>query len=398
MARRLLPTLVATVAIAGCGGAVGASQGGGSGGRDDPLAAPSAGRASFSRAGWRTDFARHSVPLDEITSGGPGKDGIPALDHPRFVDIGAARRFLGPVEQVAVVRLGRAVKAYPIEIMVWHEIVNDRLAGRPIALTYCPLCNSTVAFSRRVDGRTLSFGTTGNLRGSDLVMYDRQTESWWQQITGRAIVGRLTEMQLRLMPSQILSFARFERLYPKGRVLSIHTGYSRPYGQNPYVGYDQPQSPPFGLPSHPNPALPPKERVTAVVTGEHSAVVYPFSRLERKAPVDDRIPRPAVVGARPIVVFFDPRLVSPLDGPEVSLGREVGTAAVFDRRIGSRTLTFIRGAKPGIFRDRETGSTWTMNGAAIAGPLRGRRLRQVTSNDEFWFASAAFYPRADIRR
>ena len=395
----MIAAALVSAVIAGCGGAGATGPAGGrAAGGEDPLAAASSGGASFNRAGWRTDFARHSVPLDEITSGGPGKDGIPALDHPKFVGVGAARRFLGSVEQVAVVRLGPAVKAYPIEIMIWHEIVNDRLAGRPIALTYCPLCNSTVAFSRRIAGRTLSFGTTGNLRGSDLVMYDRQTESWWQQIGGEAIVGQLTGTKLHVLPSQILSFSRFERLYPRGRVLSIHTGYTRQYGQNPYVGYDQPQSPPFGLPTRPNPALPPKERVAALVTGKRSAVVYPFSRLEREAPIDDRIPRPAVAGTWPIVVFFDPKLVSPLDGPEVSLGREVGTAAVFDRRLGGRTLTFTRGPKPGTFRDRGTGSTWAMSGAAIAGPLRGRRLRQVTSNDEFWFAAAAFYPRADIRR
>src|SRR5215218_9519998 len=127
----------------------------------------------------------------------------------------------------------------------WHEIVNDTLADRPIAVTYCPLCNSTVAFSREVGGRTLSFGTTGNLRNSDLVMYDRQTESWWQQITAEAVVGELTGERLEVLPSQILSWAEFRRLHPDGEVLSRDTGHSRPYGENPYTGYDQPESSPF---------------------------------------------------------------------------------------------------------------------------------------------------------
>src|SRR5262245_60460643 len=346
-ARLALAAAVTALVIAGCGGA-GGGRAAGRAGTGDPL---SAGTPRFNRAGWRTDFARHNVPLAEITPGGPGKDGIPALDRPRVVAIGTARRFLGPTEPVAVVRVGKAARAYPIEIMIWHEIVNDRIAGRPIALTYCPLCNSTVAFGRRLGGRTLSLGTTGNLRCSDLVMYDRQTESWWQQITGRAIVGRLTGQQLRLLPSQVVSFAQFQHIYPHGTVLSIHTGYSRPYGRNPYVGYDQPQTPPYGLPAHPDPALPPKERVAAVATGARSAVVYPSSRLEHEAPIDDRIPRAAAVGSRPIVVFFDPRLTSPLDAPDVSLGRPVGTAAVFERRLGGRTLTFTRGRSPGTFRD-----------------------------------------------
>ncbi|MBW8060354.1 MAG: DUF3179 domain-containing protein, partial [Solirubrobacterales bacterium] len=207
------------VVLAGCGG-----------GGDSPGDLSS---ASFDTGGWSTDFAKHSVPLSEFVSGGPGKDGIPAIDRPRFVDVAGGDRFLDGQEPVATVEIGDAAKAYPIRIMVWHEIVNDRLGGRPIALTYCPLCNSTVAFDRRVDGRLLSFGTTGNLRKSDLIMYDRETESWWQQITAQAVVGALTGEKLDAIPSQILSWEEFKRLHPDGRVLSPQTGYDRPYGQNP---------------------------------------------------------------------------------------------------------------------------------------------------------------------
>jgi hypothetical protein len=282
--------------------------------------------------------------------------------------------------------------------MVWHEIVNDRLAGRPIALTYCPLCNSTLAFDRRVGGRTLSFGTTGNLRNSDLVMYDRQTESWWQQITGQALVGKLTGTTLRAVPSQILSWAQFKRLHPDGRVLSRQTGYDRPYGTNPYAGYDQPDSTPLELDRRLDRRLPPKERVVAVQTGDGTAVVYPFSRLSREAPIDDTVPQPAVVGSLPVVVFFDPRVASPLDTAQVSEGRNVGAAAVFERKEDGRTLTMTPGPKPGTFHDRQTASTWDMSGHAVAGPLKGASLRQIRSDDQFWFALAAFFPRAEIRR
>ena len=384
MKRIVIVAALASAAIAGCGG------GGGGGGV--PANVP------FATAPWNTDFSKHDVPLTEFVSGGPGKDGIPAIDRPRFVDIDAANSFLGAAEPVAAVELGGQAKAYPLRIMVWHEIVNDTLAGQPIALTYCPLCNSTVAFDRRVGDRTLSFGATGNLRNSDLVMYDRQTESWWQQITGQAVVGALTGTQLHVISSQIVSWAQFKRLHPQGRVLSTQTGYDRPYGQNPYAGYDQPNSAPFALGHEPDRTLPPKERVTAVQTGERSAVVYPFSRLERQAPVNDRIPAPSVVGGRPIVVFFDPKVASPLDAQRVSLGRDVGTAATFGREAGGRTLTFVTGPRPGTFRDRQTGSTWDMAGRATAGPLRGDALTQVPSDDQFWFALAAFFPQAEIRR
>ena len=385
----VVAALFAAATLAGCGGTPAPdSNGAGHGGRNGRVSQADLG---VSTAGWKTDFAKHSVPLDQFESGGPDKDGIPAIDHPRFEGVEAADRFLTGSEPVAVVELGGAVTAYPIQIMVWHEIVNDTLAGHPIALTYCPLCNSTVAFSRRVGGRTLRFGTTGNLRNSDLVMYDRQTESWWQQLTAEAVVGKLTGARLRVLPSQILSWSQFKRLHPNGLVLSRNTGYERPYGQNPYAGYDEPNSPPFALSGNPDPKLPPKERVAAVQTGPRSAVVYPFSQLKRDAPVNDEIER------RPAVVFFDPRVGSALDAPEVSLGRDVGAAAVFGRQLGGRTLTFERGADRGTFRDRQTGSIWDMSGRATDGPLRGERLEQIPSDDQFWFALAAFFPKAELR-
>jgi Protein of unknown function (DUF3179) len=383
--------LLAAAVLAGCGGT---SGGGASGPSNGAVKTHGATQPDLqvSTAGWKTDFAKHSVPLDQFASGGPGKNGIPAIDHPRFVPVDSADRFLTGQEPVAVVELDGAAKAYPIQIMVWHEIVNDTLGGHPIALTYCPLCNSTVALGRRVDGRKLSFGTTGNLRNSDLVMYDRQTESWWQQLTAEAVVGKLTGAKLRVLPSQILSWAEFRRAHPSGRVLSRDTGYQRPYGQNPYAGYDQPNSPPFALSGEPNPKLPPKERVAAIRTGPRSAVVYPFSRLEHESPVNDEI------RGKPVVVLFDRKVASPLDAPEVSLGRDVGAAAIFNRRVGGKTLTFENGPRAGTFRDRETGSIWDVSGHATSGPLAGESLKQVPSDDQFWFALAVFFPHADIRR
>lgn len=372
----LAAALALALALAGCG----------AGGEGDSDA------AHLDTGGWSTDFSKHDVPLSEFVSGGPGKDGIPAIDRPRFVDVAGGDRFLDDPEPVAAVEVGDAVKAYPIRIMVWHEIVNDSLGGRPIAVTYCPLCNSTVVFDRRFGDRVLDFGTTGNLRKSDLVMYDRQTESWWQQLTLEAMVGELTGERLRAIPSQILSWEEFKRLNPGGRVLSTETGHNRPYGENPYAGYDRPDSAPFGFDGPTDDRLPAKERVAAVQTGPESAVVYPFSRLARDAPVEDEI------GDRPVVVFFDPSVASPLDEAAVAGGRPVGAAAVFARRAAGRTLSFEPGPEPGTFRDTRTGSTWGMDGRATAGELRGERLAQLVADDQFWFALAAFLPEASIRR
>jgi hypothetical protein len=375
MAWIAIAVLIAAAALPACGGS------------DAANAPPCA------TAGWSTDFSEHSVPLEEFLSGGPPKDGIPSIDAPRFVSIGEADQWLADREPVAVVELGGAARAYPLQILVWHEIVNDEVAGEPVALTYCPLCNSTVVFSRDVDGRAVEFGTTGMLRNSDLVMYDRETESWWQQLTAEAVVGERTGARLEVLPSLILSFEQFRRAHPDGQVLSRDTGFDRDYGSSPYASYDSdPDSQPFLFEGEPDPSLPPKERVAAIRTGERSAVVYPFSRLNREAPVDDE------VAGRPVVVFFDPEVASPLDSAAISEGRNVGAASVFDRRAGGRTLHFERGPRHGLFRDSQTGSTWDMTGRAVAGPLAGSRLEQVAHDDQFWFALAAFFDDAAIRR
>jgi hypothetical protein len=208
-----------------------------------PDAGPGLGEASPPpglRAGWKTDFSKRSVSEQEFMSGGPGKDGIPAVDDPKFVAVEDAD-FLEDREPVIELVVEDDARAYPIQILIWHEIVNDVVGGVPVAVTFCPLCNAAIAFDRRLDRQTLDFGTTGNLRSSDLVMYDRQTESWWQQFGGEALVGRLTGASLEQLPSRIVSWADFRREHAGGRVLSRDTGFARPYGENPYVGYDSRQ-------------------------------------------------------------------------------------------------------------------------------------------------------------
>ncbi|MQA66162.1 MAG: DUF3179 domain-containing protein [Alphaproteobacteria bacterium] len=192
----------------------------------------------------RTDFTRFSVPLDEVRSGGPPRDGIPAIDQPAFVDVEQVQD-LSSRDPVIGLTINGESKAYPLRILTWHEIVNDTLGGVPVAVTYCPLCNAAIVFERRVDGRDLDFGTTGKLRHSDLVMYDRQTESWWQQFSGEAIVGTMTGKRLRMIPSRLESFDRFRARTPKGQVLVPSEPDLRRYGQNPYVGYDASAAPAF---------------------------------------------------------------------------------------------------------------------------------------------------------
>jgi len=206
------------------------------------MAVPLAADPASWRADWpRTDFTRHNVALDEITSGGLPRDAIPAIDAPAFVPVDAAE--LPAREPVIGLVIGGDARAYPLRILIWHEIVNDVVGGVPVAITYCPLCNSAIAFDRRAGGQVLAFGVTGNLRNSDLVMYDRQTESWWQQFVGEAIVGTLTGERLTMLPARLESFASFKARAPDGRVQVPDDRFQRPYGQNPYPGYESAPAP-----------------------------------------------------------------------------------------------------------------------------------------------------------
>jgi hypothetical protein len=336
-------------------------------------------------AQWKTDFENHVVPLEEITSGGPPKDGIPPIDHPVFVSPAEADDWLDDVEPVVVMSLAGEARAYPLQILIWHEIVNDDLGGQPVSITYCPLCNTAIAFDRRFDGTVLDFGTTGMLRHSDLVMYDRQTETWWQQATGEGLVGTYAGRHLTFLSAPLVSWKAFKAEYPDGVVLSRSTGFSRAYGRNPYRGYDS-RDEPFGrfFRAQPDGRIGAMDRVVAVTIGEVS-VAYPLASLASDTVIEDS------VGQRPIVVFWAPGTSSALDTDAIAAGRDIGATGVFDRTVEGRALTF-QGAAPGRFVDTETQSTWNVFGRALAGPLAGHALIPIPHHNPFWFAWAVFRP------
>lgn len=277
---------------------------------------PALADADAWRAEWpRTDFSRHAVDLTEIRSGGPPKDGIPAIDAPRFAPAGAITD-LAPTEPVIALALGGEARAYPLRILTWHEIVNDTLAGLPVAVTYCPLCNAAIAFERRVDGRELVFGTTGKLRHSDLVMYDRQTESWWQQYSGTAIVGALTGQQLTMLPVRIEAFERFRQRFPDGQVLVPNEPGLRPYGANPYVGYDGARLPFLYDGSLPQGIAP---MAYVVVVGDDA---WPLDVLRAQGRI----------AAGDLELSWEPGQNSALDQRLIAEGRDIGNVIV-RRRI-----------------------------------------------------------------
>jgi hypothetical protein len=272
-------------------------------------------------AQWETDFSRKLVPLEEFQSRGPPKDGIPAIDAPSYTPASEVD-FLEDREPVILLTVEGESRAYPLQILTWHEIVNTRFGDTPVAVTFCPLCNTAIAFDRRVDGEVLDFGTTGKLRDSDLVMYDRQTESWWQQFGGEALVGKLAGKELRQLPARIVSWRVFRDTHPSGLVLNRDTGHVRDYGSNPYAGYDDVASPPiFAARNEDDDRLPPKERVVYVEVGKQAfAVPFPALVAKRTVEVD--------TAEGELVVSWKPGVASVLDSGAISEGRDVGSASV----------------------------------------------------------------------
>ena len=258
----------------------------------------------------KTDFSKTAVALSEIRNV-IRRDGIPAITKPRFVTALAAAADLSPKEPVVSIVINGDARAYPVRILTWHEIANDRVGGVPVAVTYCPLCNSAIVFDRRVGGKVLTFAVSGKLRKSDMVMYDRETQSWWQQFEGRGLVGVMAGKRLKMLPMRMESFERFRKRFPAGKVLAP-PGARRPYGRNPYVNYDA-STKPFLYSGKMPPGVPPLERV--VVIGKQA---WTFSLLRRKKRI--------VVGN--IVITWEPGQNSALDTPQIKDGRDVGNVVV----------------------------------------------------------------------
>ena len=339
--------------------------------------------ASEASAEWlKTDESKRLVPLDEIISGGPPPDGIPAIDRPAFI-VAEQATWLAAQEPVLALEIGGDARAYPLQILMWHEIVNDTVGGKPVVVTYCPLCNSGLVYERVVDGATLDFGTSGKLYKSDLVMYDRQSHSLWAQMEGRAIVGQRAGARLTLVPANTIAFDDWRTAHPRGKVLSRETGHQRDYGANPYRSYDQPDLRPFLFNGRPDTRRPPKERVVGIKIRE-TAKAYPWPRLAGLRVIHD------TVAGESLVILYRPGTLSALDEARIERSRAIGATGVFGRILEGRTLTF-EPAGTG-FRDRETGTTWDLLGHARSGPLAGRRLRSIPHVDAFWFAWAAFHP------
>ena len=387
------------------------------------------------------DFSTHNIPLEEVIRGNPQPNGIPSIGHegdwldwtsptspPEFISQEEASLWLGEQEPVISIMLNGEAKAYPLQILTYHEIVNDSIGGIPIAITFCPLCNSAIAFDRRIllteEHRTLqlqnndqlifsdlddtlieayafqnshlpqfvtalevTFGTSGLLYNSNLLMFDSKSSTLWSQIMGRANIGILTDARLLKYPAQIISFDEFQTSYPNALVLSRETGFNRPYGNNPYPGYDHISSPAFLFRGPTDNRLLAKERVVSIGLKEDS-VAFPWNLLREVHVVNH------YVADTRITVFWKDGTTSALDTTKIGNGKPIGAVGVYNRNVDETVLTFRwDGAH---FRDIETNSKWALTGQAIEGTLQGRQLEPISHDNTLWFAWAAFKPETRI--
>lgn len=324
------------------------------------------------------------VPRTEIVSGGPPPDGIPALDDPRFLRASDVD-FLADNEPLISVQVGEEVHGYPIQVMTWHELVNDTIGGRAVTVAYCPLCNSAVAFDRTVGDEVLSFGTSGSLHKSALVMYDRQTESLWTHFDGVAVVGELVGTQLDLLPAQTVSWADFLAANPEAPVLSRDTGFDRSYGDNPYAGYDSQSGPyPFAFQQEPDPRGPAMQRIIGIrLDGEATALPTEQAAEAGVSTLD--------LAGQAVTVWHQPGTSSALDTRRIADGSDVGATGVFLAMAADGTPLDFSVSADG-FVDGQTSSTWNIFGEAVSGPLEGEQLVAIEHLDTFWFAWASYVP------
>lgn len=327
---------------------------------------------------------------DKLVEAGPPPDGIPSIDRPVFVNIQEAREWLSDRDPVIVLKLKDEARAYPLQLMIWHEIVNDYFEDEPVVITFSAISNSTVAFRRQVRDRSVEFGISGKLYYGATVMYDRQTGSHWLHYTGECIKGRYAGNKLKAIPLLLISFRDFIESFPGGKVLSRNTGFGRNYGRSPYIGYGRADQPPLFYKGEIDDRLLPKERVLGI-RKKGEALVYPYSVLRQQGK-RGVIQENCLEG--PVVVFYSRGTNSVVDTASIRFSRDAGSAAAFSPLVRGEELIFD--PREEGFKDKNTGSLWSMAGRCLEGFYENEELKSLEHMNSFWFAWALHYPHTKI--
>ena len=395
--KRRTAILIATaIALAACGGAsvVGPSDSESpasdiTADDDSPVTIPI--HLESMAAIWETDFSNSIIDLEELLVGIPlsdPRDAIPPIDNPQFEAVSESDWIQDPEPGVLIEIEGDA-RFYPLSVMTRHEIVNDEVGGIPVAVTYCPLCNTALVFDRRFEGETLRLGVSGLLRNSDLVMWDDVTQTLWQQVTGEAIVGEHAGKSLTPLASAILRWADFRDTHPDGQALSSDQGFGLVYGSNPYEFYSSRSRPYNFYSGEIDDRFPALERVVGIsVNGIDKA--YPFSLINKIRVVHDNL------AGQELVVFWGASdTADALDSGLIADAIGIGTGIVYNPVVDGERLTFVASGDT-EFVDNETGTTWSILGKATSGELAGEELELLPHRNEFWFAWQAFFPDAEV--
>lgn len=343
---------------------------------------------------WATDTSKRTVNLSDITLA-TQRDEIPTLDHPKFIKQSDPLNHYYKHEPVIVIQAGGRAKAYPLSILTLYELSNDSLDGKELMITFCPTCNAAIVFNRElsVNGkkRLLQFGISGLLMHNDMVMYDKQTQTWWEQLMGSAVVGELAGTNLELTPALLISVKDYFDRFPDGDILSpegitlVDRKEHRPFYhlEHGHRGLDST----YYLPEKVDPRLPPLERVLDIHEYGHN-VIYPFHVLSRKKVVNDIFERTN------FVIFYHGDMVSVQDTDNLKRAKHVGSATAFQRVLGKDTFSFKK--QGDYFVDDQTHSTWDITGYCRDGVHKGKQLYILPHSNHFAFAYLAFHPDAII--
>ena len=325
---------------------------------------------------------KHTVPLDKIVSGGPPQDGIPSIDNPKFQSVQEADKILEDSEFVLGLNINGDIRVYPLQVLVWHEIVNDVVGGKPIAVTYCPLCFTNQVFNRTlIDGNIVEFGTSGKLYNSNLVMYDRKSNSLWSQALGKGIVGDYSDVKLEKIPFDITYWKEWKKLYPESKVLSRDTGSVRPYGADPYGNYYTNDLILFPL-ANDDKRLGLKEIVIGL-EDENQYKAYKLKDIETNKVINDVIGEDKKIA----LVSLQPFMVRVFDRGIDDNVNDEGKKIIVDLFYNETNNTLI---------DRVTDSELNFDGKFINGQLQDKQLKRLAMDQGFWFEWAAFHPETEV--
>lgn len=320
------------------------------------------------------------IPASEVRDGGPGKDGIPSVDSPVFVSISEAETFLDEEDLVVGMRQGNTIRAYPHIILDWHEIVNDNIDEEFFSLIYCPLTGSATAWNREHEGKLSSFGVSGLLYNTNIIPYDRETDSNWSQMRLECVNGKRSGESPESYQVIETSWATWKAMYPNSDILSTATGFNRSYGSYPYGGYRTNAQLIFPVETLDD-RLHAKDRALAVIVDEQ-AKGYPISSFETGIDESISVIQETFAGKELLIVG--------------SAAKNI--AAAYQRTLPNGTLLSFEAVDRGgaaILKDQE-GTEWDMFGVGLSGPRQGERLPRVESFTAYWFAWGTFYPNLDL--